>query len=122
MDMFTCSPHEVAIKATGLNIMLTDFMFIGRHPLRQTSLIQTAGNARCPIIHRGVAKAAVGTCTILVECYALLASGSAHAKLEAHITLQYVQCLSQIYMIEHRTFAICMIGNLTFYIYVYINI
>ena len=29
--------------------------------------------------------------------YALLASGSAHAKLEARITLRYVQCLSQVY-------------------------
>ena len=35
--------------------------------------------------------------TVTVECYALLASGSAHAKLEARITLRYVQCGTDIY-------------------------
>ena len=34
---------------------------------------------------------------ILVECYALLANGSVHAKLETCITLQYVLYLSQTY-------------------------
>ena len=48
---------------------------------------------------------------MLVECYTLLASGeSVHAKLEAHITLRYVQCPSQTYK------------HIYIYIYIYIYI
>ena len=35
---------------------------------------------------------------VLVECYALLASGSAHAKLEVRTALRYVQCRLNIYI------------------------
>ena len=35
---------------------------------------------------------------LLVECYTLLVSSSAHTKLEACITLRYVQCGTHIYM------------------------
>ena len=46
---------------------------------------------------------------ILVECYALLASGSAHAKLEARITLRYVQCPSHVY---RKTSPLTRLGEL----------
>ena len=49
-------------------------------------------NYESTVLHVGVVML-----TIPVECYALLASESAHAKLEAHTTLRYVQTVRVTY-------------------------
>ena len=49
---------------------------------------------------------------LLVECYALLASGSAHAKLEARTAFQYEQCGIHIYIERERKRENCLFTSL----------